>query len=109
MMKALAVLSVAVITATSVASVGAQGAPPRPQGPGRQGGQAQQATAAAKTVYRLRCQTAEWVNALARNRGLYQMPVRGRLKCRTVALMYAITHNLMQAIRLRTKEVPLDG
>ena len=60
-------------------------------------------TEAAKKLYRLRPQTAEWVNALCRNRGLWQMPVRGQPKCRIVALLYAITHNLMQAVNLRTK------
>jgi transposase len=58
-------------------------------------------TEAAKSIYRLRCQTAEWVNAQCRNRGLWQMPVRGRPKCRIVALLYAITHNLIVAERLR--------
>ncbi len=52
-------------------------------------------------IYKLRAQTAEWVNALCRNRGLWQMPVRGSPKCRIVALLYAITHNLMQAANLR--------
>ncbi len=60
-------------------------------------------TAAAKQTYRLRAQTAEWVNALCRNRGLQQMPVRGKSKCRIVALLYAITHNLMQAANLRAQ------
>lgn len=64
---------------------------------------ARMGTAAAKTIYKLRCQTAEWVNALARNRGLYQMPVRGQKKCRAVALLYAITHNLTQAMKLRAE------
>ena len=41
-------------------------------------------TAMAKQIYKLRCQTAEWVNAQARNRGLYQMPLRGTVKCRLV-------------------------
>jgi transposase len=70
---------------------------------------ARMGTAAAKTIYRLRCQTAEWVNALARNRGLYQMPVRGSKKCRTVAVMYAITHNLMQAMKLRAEAIKMSG
>jgi len=70
---------------------------------------ARMGTAAAKTVYQLRCQTAEWVNALARNRGLWQMPVRGQRKCRTIAVMYAIVHNLMQAIRLRAKAMAMSG
>jgi hypothetical protein len=70
---------------------------------------ARMGTAAAKTIYQLRCQTAEWVNAMARNRGLWQMPVRGQRKCRTVAVMYAITHNLMQALRLRAEAMETSG
>jgi transposase len=58
---------------------------------------ARMGTAAAKEIYRLRGQTAEWVNALARNRGLWQMPVRGLAKCRTIAVLYAIAHNLWHA------------
>lgn len=58
-------------------------------------------TAVAQAIYRLRCQTAEWVNAICRNRGLYQMPLRGQEKCRTVALLHAITHNLLTAEKLR--------
>lgn len=55
----------------------------------------------AKVLYRLRCQTAEWVNAICRNRGLHQMPVRGRVKCQALATLYAITHNLMIGRKLR--------
>jgi transposase len=58
-------------------------------------------TEAAKSIYRLRCQTAEWVNAQCRNRGLWHMPVRGRPRCRIVALLYAIAHNLIVGERLR--------
>jgi hypothetical protein len=57
----------------------------------------------AQAIYRLRAQTAEWVNALAHNRGLVQLPVRGLRKCRIVATLYAIAHNLMQATKLRTE------
>lgn len=57
--------------------------------------------AAAKAIYRLRAQTAEWVNAMARNRGFWKMPVRGEPKCRIVALLYAITHNLIQRNKLK--------
>lgn len=64
---------------------------------------------AAKAVYKLRCQTAEWVNAMARNRGLWFMPLRGRIKCRTVAVLYAITHNLMQALKLRAEAMHMSG
>ena len=58
-------------------------------------------TEEAKTIYRLRGQTAEWVNAQCRNRGLWQMPVRGRPRCRIIALLYAIAHNLVVGARLR--------
>ena len=60
-------------------------------------------TAAAKLIYRLRCQTAEWVNAQCRNRGFRQMPVRGTPKCRTVAVLHAIAHNIVQGMQLRAK------
>jgi hypothetical protein len=69
---------------------------------------ARMATAAAKAIYRLRCQTAEWVNAMARNRGLWQMPVRGRSPCRAVAVLYAIAHNLMQALNLSAEGKPIS-
>ena len=58
-------------------------------------------TEAAKLIYRLRGQTAEWVNAQARNRGFWFMPVRGQPRCRIIALLFAITHNLIVAGRLR--------
>lgn len=61
---------------------------------------ARMGTAAAKTIYKLRAQSAEWVNAQARNRGLQQMPVRGLEKCRVIGLLYAITHNLMHKLNL---------
>jgi transposase len=70
---------------------------------------ARMGTAAAKGIYKLRCQTAEWVNAMARNRGMQQMPVRGQSQCRTVAAMYAITHNLMQALKLRAGPILMSG
>jgi transposase len=66
-------------------------------------------TAAAKLVYRLRAQTAEWVNAICRNRDLRQMPVRGRPKCRTIAVLYAITHDMVRAAALRAKAAEMSG
>lgn len=66
-------------------------------------------TEAAKLIYRLRCQTAEWVNALCRNRGFWQMPVRGQPKCRTVALLYAITHNIVRTVKLREEVAMVSG
>jgi hypothetical protein len=41
--------------------------------------------AEAAEVYRLRASTAEWVNAGCRNRGLYQLRVRGLAKVRCCA------------------------
>lgn len=58
-------------------------------------------TAAAKEIYKERAASAECVNALARNRGLRQLTVRGRLKAKAVALWYAVAHNLMRAVSLR--------
>lgn len=52
------------------------------------------ATEAAKAIYRLRGQTAECVNAIARNRGLCRFLVRGLRKVRTVALWFALAHNV---------------
>lgn len=66
-------------------------------------------TAAAKLIYRLRCQTAEWVNALCRNRGFWQMPVRGQPQCRTVAVLYAIVHNIVQGVKLRAEGAAESG
>jgi transposase len=60
---------------------------------------------ASKTIYKLRAQTAEWVNAMCRNRGFWRMPVRGRVKCRIVATLYAITHNLIHQGNVRAAAV----
>lgn len=62
---------------------------------------ARMGTAAAQAIYKLRAQTAEWVNAGCRNRGLWRLPVRGLTKVRIVALLHALAHNLRQAPRLR--------
>ena len=69
---------------------------------------ARMGTAAAKAIYRLRSQTAEWVNALCRNRGFWRMPVRGEAKCRIVATLYAIAHNMVQGVKLRA-ETAMNG
>lgn len=61
------------------------------------------ATAEAKAIYRERAATAECVNALARNRGLQQFPVRGSPKVQAVALLYALAHNLVRASKLQKK------
>jgi transposase len=62
---------------------------------------ARMATESAKAIYKDRAATAECVNAQARNRGLRQLTVRGRLKAKAVALWYAVAHNLLRAVSLR--------
>ena len=58
-------------------------------------------TPEAQQLYHLRAATAEWTNAQARNRGLYQVRVRGLIKVRAVLLWYALVHNWVQAQALR--------
>jgi hypothetical protein len=52
---------------------------------------------------------AEWSNVQARNRGLYQVRVRGVAKVRAVVLLYALAHNLMQARVLRAKAAAAEA
>ncbi len=54
----------------------------------------------AKRIYRERASTAECINALARNRGLIQLRVRGKHKVRCVLLLHALAHNLMRTFAL---------
>lgn len=58
-------------------------------------------TPEAQTIYRKRAATAECVNAIARNRGLQQVRVRGQNKIFAVILWYVFVHNLMRAHYLR--------
>jgi transposase len=62
-------------------------------------------TAEAQAIYRERASAAEWVNAGARNRGLYQVRVRGRMKVLAVLLWQALAHNLLRAAALRKAAV----
>jgi transposase len=75
--------------------------PRKKDGPGVAAWRQRMGTPEAKAIYRLRAQTAEWVNAGARNRGLYQVTVRGRQKVLAVALLHALVHNLLRAQSLR--------
>ena len=59
---------------------------------------ARMGTEEAKSVYRQRGQTAELVNAQARNRGLDRFLVRGCKKCLTVATWHALAQNLSRGI-----------
>ncbi len=67
------------------------------------------ATPEAKEIYKQRASTAECVNAIARNRGLYQVRVRGRPKVLAVVLWYVLAHNLMRAEALRAERKANDG
>jgi hypothetical protein len=54
----------------------------------------------AKILYKDRAATAECVNALARERGLTRLRVRGPIKARCVLLLHALAHNLMRTLAL---------
>jgi transposase len=75
--------------------------PRKNDGPGVAAWRQRMGTAEAKVLYRLRAQTAEWANAGARNRGLYQVRVRGLQKVLAVTLLHALVHNLLRAEVLR--------
>ena len=75
---------------------------PRPSdGPGTADWRQRMGTAEAQEVYKERAATAECVNALARNRGLRQLAVRGLEKARAIALWHALAHNLVRTMTLR--------
>jgi transposase len=82
--------------------------PPRQPRPRRQAlaaavatWRARMATAAAQAIYRERG-PAECINALARNRGLQQFRVRGLAKARAIVLWFAVAHNLLRTVALRS-------
>ena len=54
------------------------------------------ASVEAREIYKQRAATAECVNALARNRGLLRMPVRGLVKARSVVGLFVLAHNLLR-------------
>jgi transposase len=58
-------------------------------------------TQEAKEIYKQRASSVECVNALARNRGLQRLPVRGLQKVRTILLWFAIAHNVMRTLSLK--------
>jgi len=60
-------------------------------------------TEEAKEIYKERAATAECINAIARNRNLWFIRVRGLVKARAVALWYALAHNLRRALALRAE------
>ena len=77
---------------------------PKPKdGPGVAAWRARMGTQDAKTIYKRRSSTAEWVNARVRTFGLRQVLVRGLEKVRATALLHALAHNLMQTALLRRR------
>jgi transposase len=62
---------------------------------------ARMGSAEGKEIYKQRASTAECVNAQARNRGLLRLLVRGVEKVKSVALWFAIAHNVACGWRLR--------
>lgn len=60
---------------------------------------ARMGTPEAKALYRKRGETAEWVNAGMRNRGWYQVRVRGLAKVRTMVVLQALVHNVLETRR----------
>jgi transposase len=72
-------------------------------GPGVRAWKERMVTPEAKEKYKQRAATIEWANALARNRGLYRLLVRGLQKVETVLLWYALAHNLIQVLNIRSK------
>jgi transposase len=61
-------------------------------------------TPEAKQLYKLRGETAEWVNAGMRNRGMQQFLVRGLAKVKAVVLWCVLAHNLLRAAALRAEK-----
>src|SRR5271167_3120089 len=55
---------------------------------------------AAKKIYKQRAATAECANAQARNRGLTQFLVRSLKKVKAIAMLHALTHNMVCTWRL---------
>jgi transposase len=70
-------------------------------GPAVAAWRARMGTEEGKGKYKLRAQTAEWANAQLRNRGLYQVRVRGLAKVKAVLLWHALAHDLTRWLALR--------
>jgi transposase len=75
--------------------------PKKKDGPGVAAWRQRMGTEAAKELYKQRAATAEWANAGARQRGMYQVTVRGQQKVLAVALLQALVHNLLRTVALR--------
>ena len=60
---------------------------------------------AARAICKLRAATAECVNALARNRGLQRLPVRGLAKVKCVVRLFVPAHKLMRMAALAPQSI----
>ena len=78
-------------------------------GPGVRAWWVRMETDAAKAIYKLRAQTIEWANAGLRQRGLYQVRVRGQAKVRAVLLWFALIHNLLRGRALQATAAAAIG
>jgi transposase len=78
--------------------------PRKNDGPGVSDWRRRMGTPEAQAIYKVRAQTAEWANAGARQRGLYQVTVRGLHRVRAVVLLHALAHNLLRAVALRKEK-----
>jgi transposase len=54
----------------------------------------------ARSIYKERASTAECVNALARERGLTRLRIRGLAKTKSVLLLFALAHNILRIAAL---------
>jgi transposase len=71
--------------------------PPKNESPSMSEYRARMETPEGKAIFKQRGRWAEWVNALARNRGLTRLVVRGRCKVLAALAWYAIAHNIAVA------------
>ena len=76
-------------------------APRKSDGPGTAAWRERMASEAGKAVYRERAKH-ECINAHLRNCGVVRLLVRGRQKVRAVLLWFAVAHNLLRALALRS-------
>jgi transposase len=70
---------------------------------------ARMATEEAKTIYRERAASAEWVNAQARNHGLIRFLVRGLRKAFAALLWHVLAHNMQRYYALRRLKAQTAG
>lgn len=58
----------------------------------------------AQTIYKERASTIECVNALARNRGLQRLPVRGLQRVKAVVFLFVLAHNFAREQSLKAEK-----